>query len=263
MRAFAFASAISIAASAGAAAPQRVASLNLCTDEIVLALAAPGQIVSVTHLSQDRRESALWRRAQAYKSNDGSMIAVAALRPDLVIAMGGGGRDRALIARAIGAKLLVLPYAQSFADLEWSIGTVAKALGRADAGRRLIGEIDAARAAAPLHARDGIFLSDGGRTIASDGLGAQWLRLAGIRQRPLPGGRIEAEALLASPPRLLVTSDYRADQISRPQEWIDHPALRRIRGARRIMTDGRRWTCMGPTLLREIKRLRAITAQLP
>lgn len=264
MRAFACALAASLAASAAcAAAPQRVASLNLCTDEIVLALAAPGQIASVTHLSRDRRESALWRQARAYRSNDGSMMAVAALRPDLVIAMGGGGRDRALIAQALGAKLLILPYALNFADLERSISTVAKALKREDAGRRLIGQVRAARANAPVRAEDGIFLSDGGRTISTDGLAAQWLRLAGIRQRPLAGGRIEAEALLVHPPRLLVTSDYRADQKSRPQEWSDHPALRRLRGTKRIVTDGRRWTCMGPTLLPEIKRLRAIMAVTP
>ena len=43
MRAFVFISAISLAlAGAAEAAPKRVASLNLCTDELLLLLAAPG-----------------------------------------------------------------------------------------------------------------------------------------------------------------------------------------------------------------------------
>ena len=258
MRAFAFAWAISLATGSGAAAPMRVASLNLCTDELVLSLARPGQIVSVTNLSRDPRESALWRQARRYRANDGSLMAVATLRPDLVLAMGGGGRDRELIARAIGAKLVVLPFPESLDDVEKAIAWVAAALGRADAGRRLVGEIRAARLSAPARHHDAIFLAGGGRSLAADGLGAQWLGLAGLRQRSLKGGRIDAETMLASPPGLLVRSNYRADQSSREQQWLTHPALRRVR-APQVSTEGRRWTCMGPTLLPEVLRLRLIT----
>ncbi|HEY0113800.1 MAG TPA: hypothetical protein VGB59_11735, partial [Allosphingosinicella sp.] len=70
MRAFAFASAISLALLAGAAKPAppaRVASLNLCTDELLLLLAEPRQIVSVTHLAQQEAETPLWRAARRYR----------------------------------------------------------------------------------------------------------------------------------------------------------------------------------------------------
>ena len=43
----------------------RVASLNLCTDELLLLLAAPEQIVSVTHLAQQPAETPLWRAGAA------------------------------------------------------------------------------------------------------------------------------------------------------------------------------------------------------
>ncbi len=39
----------------------RVASLNLCTDELLLLLGQPRQIVSVSHLSHSPHETALWR----------------------------------------------------------------------------------------------------------------------------------------------------------------------------------------------------------
>jgi iron complex transport system substrate-binding protein len=259
MRAFAFAWAISFAAGASAAAPQRVASLNLCTDELVLSLAEPGQIASVTHLSRDPRESALWRQARRYRSNDGSLMAVATMRPDLVIAMGGGGRDRELIARAIGARLIVLPYPQNLDDVAAAIAQVAAALGREQAGRAVISSLRAARRSAPVRSHDAIFLSGGGRSLSSSGLGAQWLRLAGLRQRPLKGDRIDVETMLTAPPELLVKSDYRSDQLSREQEWLGHPALRRVR-APMVATEGRRWMCLGPTMLPEVMRLRAWSA---
>jgi iron complex transport system substrate-binding protein len=110
-----------------------------------------------------------------------------------------------------------------------------------------------------LRSHDAIFLSGGGRSLSSNGLGAQWLRLAGLRQRPLKGDRIDVETMLTAPPELLVKSDYRADQLSREQEWLGHPALRRVR-APIIATEGRRWMCLGPTMLPEVMRLRAWSA---
>ena len=55
---------------------------------------------------------------------------------------------------------------------------------------------------------------------------------------------------------MLLRSDYRQDQYSRGQAWLAHP-LAGARGAsREVVTDGRRWTCMGPLLIEEIERLR-------
>jgi iron complex transport system substrate-binding protein len=96
MRVFAFVWAASLAllAAPAGAAPQRVASLNLCTDELLLMLGQPDQIASVTHLSHKPAETILWRRARRYPLNDGSLLSVARLRPDLVLTMGGGGGDK-------------------------------------------------------------------------------------------------------------------------------------------------------------------------
>ncbi len=96
------ASALLLGAAAAEAAPRRVASLNLCTDELVLMLAAPAQIASVTHLSRQEAETPLWRQARAIQRNDGSLLSVVALRPDLVVTMGGGIRDRTDIAGRLG-----------------------------------------------------------------------------------------------------------------------------------------------------------------
>ena len=95
MRAFVFASILSLLLPAQAeAAVRRVASLNLCTDELLLMLAEPGQIASVTHLSQSSSETPLWRFGRRHRKNNGSLLSVVGLKPDLVLTMGGGARDR-------------------------------------------------------------------------------------------------------------------------------------------------------------------------
>ena len=258
MRAFAFVFAISVLVSpaVASAAPARVASLNLCTDELLLALAAPDQIVSVTHLAWNPAETPLWRQARRYRRNDGSLLSVAPLRPDLVLNMGGGARDRLRIAARLGIPTLDLPFARSLADVETSIRRVAGALGRPQAGTALLRRIAALRTTAPPSQLDAIWLGGGGRTVPAGGLEAQWMALAGLRQRALRGDRVSLETLLVRPPQILLRSDYRQGQYSSEQRWLAHPLARRVRGARAVATDGRRWTCMGPLLIGEVERLR-------
>ena len=257
MRAFVFASAISLAlAGAAEAGPRRVASLNLCTDELLLALADPGQIASVTHLAQQAAETPFWSRARRYRRNDGSLVAVAGLRPDLVLTMGGGARDRVRIAERLGIRVLDLPYPQSLADIESAIDSVARALGRPRAGAAALARIARLKRTRPERLADTIWLGGGGRTVAAAGLAAQWMALAGYRQRPVTGDRVSLEQLLVRPPAVILRSDYRQGQYSGEQRWLSHPLARRVRGARTVATDGRLWTCMGPALAGEIERLR-------
>lgn len=259
MRAFALVSAASLALAAPAeAAPRRVASLNLCTDELLLMLAAPGQIASVTHLAHNPAETALWQKARRHRRNDGSLLSVATLKPDLVLTMGGGARDRAGIAARMGIRTINLPYPQNLDDVAASIRRVAEALGRNEAGQRLIGRIAALRRTGPRRGRDAIWLGGGGRSVAADGLGAQWMALAGLRQRSLKGDRVSLEQLLVAPPAVLLRSDYRAGQYSSEQRWLTHPLARGVQGTASLVTDGRRWTCMGPTMIAEILRLRKV-----
>lgn len=258
MRAFAFALAASLAA---APAPRRVASLNLCTDELLLLLGDSRQIASVTHLAQNAAETPLWQRARQFPRNDGSLASVAALRPGLVLTMGGGARDRAGIARRLGIRLLDLPYPRNLADVAGEMKTVAAALGRPDAAKPWLQALANLARTAPPARIDTIWLSGGGRTAAAGSLTAQWMALAGLRQRALTGDRVSLEELLVRPPALILRSDYRAGQYSGDQRWLAHPLVARTRRSRTIPTDGRLWTCMGPLLAPEIARVRREVAK--
>jgi iron complex transport system substrate-binding protein len=182
-------------------------------------------------------------------------------RPDLVVTMGGGARDRLRIAGRLGIPTLDLPFARSLQDVIASISRLALALGRPEAGTAVLRRLEALIRSAPPPTRDTIWLGGGGRTVAAGGLEAQWMALAGLRQRAMQGDRVSLEALLVRPPAVLLRSDYRAGQYSNQQRWLSHPAARFAYAGRTIATDGRRWTCMGPLLIDEIARLRAEAAR--
>jgi iron complex transport system substrate-binding protein len=239
-----------------ASAALKVASLNLCTDELLLLLADDSQIASVTHLSTQQSETVLWQKARRHRINDGSLLSIASLKPDLVLTMGGGARESGSIARRLGIRVVTLPYPQSLADIEASIARVASEIGKPNRGRQVLQQLTQLRRTAPRTSVDTIWLGGGGRSMASTGLASEWMRLAGLRQRALQGDRVSLEQLLVSPPRVLLRSDYRVGEYSGEQRWMAHPLARRSRAGKTLRTDGRRWTCMGPSLVPEVLRLR-------
>ncbi len=253
MQVFAFALAISFAGAEATSArpPARVASLNLCTDELLLALAAPGQISSLTHLSHDPRESAYWRMAKPHPANSGTILSVAKDKPDLIVTMGGGGRNGGALASAIGARFVDIPFPATLADVERGVSTLAEALGRERQGAALNARIRQTLRTTPRTQFAAVFVGSAGRSMAPTGAGAEWMAAAGYRQIALAGDRISRETLLRSPPLRLVVSNYRVDQYSR-SDLV--PVVRAQDN--RVVTDGRRWTCMGPSLIPEILRLR-------
>lgn len=233
----------------------RVASLNLCTDEYLLLLADPQQIVSVSYLSRLPEESVLWRQAQGFPANNGSLESVVPYRPNLILTMGRGGRASGLIAARLGIKVIDLPYPRTTADVLAQAATVAKALGTLGAYKQWQRRIVGLRQTAPQQAKAAVFVSGGGATLDPNSLGAEWLRLAGFRQQSIAGGRLTYETLLTRPPTWLIRSNYRAGQASRNARWFDHPVVRRLQ-QRTMITDGRAWTCAGLPMVAEVMRLR-------
>lgn len=239
-----------------ASAAIRAASLNLCTDEYLLLLARPQEIVSVSHLARDPLESTMWRQARRHPANDGSLASVVQRRPTLVLTMGGSGRATGLIARRLGIRVLDLSYPSTVAEIERQAFQVAAALGepkRALPFRRALARLRATR---PAGLTDAAFLAAGGLSLAPDSLGAEWLALAGARQWALPGARLALETLATAPPKLLIRSDYREGQTSRGQSWLRHPLVSRL-APRTLRTDGRAWTCAGLPMIAAVQRLRA------
>ena len=254
---FVLALSVLVAASAPAgAAARRVASLNLCTDELALTLAGPGQLVSVTHLAHDARETPLAARGGTIGANDGTLLSVAPLAPDLVLTMGTGGRDSARLATRIGARLIDLPMPSDIPALAANIRIVATALERPAAADALLGRLSAMRPPAGP-AIDAVFLTGSGGGPGP--MASALLAAAGIRVRPAPAG---LEQLIADPPAILIRSDYRARQTSAVARWLRHPAFRRLDATTRtIVTDGRVWTCAGPAAIAEAARLGRLARQ--
>ena len=239
-----------------ASAAIRVASLNMCADEYLLLLAKPSEIASVSRLSRDPADSSLWQIGQRYPGNRGDLESALKTRPNLVLTMGGGGRSTAVIARRMGLKTVDLPFPMTIDDVARNLSTVAAALGeprRVEAWQRRLSGL---RTASPVQ-RDAIFLGAGGNSVGAQSVEAAWMRMAGLKQRALPGGRASLELLATRPPAVMLRSTYRRTERSIGQTWLEHP-LARPKSSRILEVDGRPWTCAGPLMLSEVERLRKL-----
>ena len=77
---------IAVPLAAQSAPAKQVISLNLCTDQLLLALAGPDQIVALSPLARDPLLSDMAHEAQAFRTITPRSEILLQLRPDLVLA---------------------------------------------------------------------------------------------------------------------------------------------------------------------------------
>jgi iron complex transport system substrate-binding protein len=125
------------------AAPLRIVSLNLCTDQLLMALVPAERIASITWLSRTEGDPALLALAQRIAVNHGTAEEVLAARPDLVLAgRYTTGTTRALL-RKVGVPLLEVDPVSDWTGIRRVTREVAAAVGASGRGEQLLARMDA------------------------------------------------------------------------------------------------------------------------
>lgn len=254
------AAALVLCAPALAAAQQRVVSMNLCTDQIAMLLAAPGQLVSVSDLAQDPRMSPMAETAGAYPVNHGRAEEIYLLRPDLVIAGQFASGPTVAMLRRLGLRVEVLPPAESIAEIRAEITHVGALLDREAAATDLLARFDDGLAAARSKTdlgRAALYYANG-ITSGRDTLAGTILDAAGYHNIAGDYGistttTLPLELLVMAQPDRLITGAKWPGR-SRSEAILDHPALDRVARNTAEVTD-RDWICGTPFILRAIEAL--------
>ena len=100
--------ALAMSAGASAAAAPRIVSMNICTDQMLLALADPAQIIGLSRFSRDGRQG--WvEGAQKFPILSGGAEDILVLKPDVVTASQFDKRSTRELLKANGVNLVELP----------------------------------------------------------------------------------------------------------------------------------------------------------
>lgn len=255
-------SALWLGGAALAGPPERVVSINLCTDQLAMLLAAPGQLVSVSWLAQDPRSSAMAEEAAAWPANAGRAEDIFLLAPDLVLAGTFTTPATVQMLQRLGIPVALFPHAASLADVGAQLRQMGEVLGRPEAGEAAARAFEAELAAlavgtegpmAALYQASG--WTGGRHTLAGEILAAAGLRNLAEELGMDHGGWLALEQLILAEPDLLVTGRP-FPGASRAEEITGHPALRQAMGGREgvALTD-RDWVCGLPHVLNAVRAM--------
>jgi iron complex transport system substrate-binding protein len=247
------------------AKPARIVSLNMCTDDLLLRLARPDRIASVTWLSHDARNANLPELARRVGKNYGLAEEIIPLDPDLVIAGIFSARTAVALLRRTNIRLVEFGIPKSFAEIRQQVAAMAQLVGETPEGERVISLMDARLAAiAPASGPRprAIVLNPNGATVGRDTLVGEIMRLAGLDNVAAElgiesYGSVPLENVVLNAVDVLIVSTSRDGPPALATEILRHPVLARLAQRVRIVSvPGRLWNCGSPAAVEAVELLR-------
>jgi iron complex transport system substrate-binding protein len=222
-----------------AAAPSRVVSTFLCTDEYVFRLLPRERIAALSFEATDRRPvvSTIADAAIGIPAIRPSAETVLGFDPDLVVMYSGTMPSlHAQLARA-GVAVLDVPWAMSLADVRRITTMLGDKLGARERAAAMLSQMDRAIARARTAAqkpgvRTLIYEPNGYATAG--GVTDEIMTLSGLADvapelQPTRTDTLPVESVIARAPELLILSGERATPNSRADLVQHHPALAAVK----------------------------------
>ncbi|QHO72712.1 iron ABC transporter [Bradyrhizobium sp. CCBAU 051011] len=264
----AVAMALGLPGTAPAANLPRLVSMNVCTDQLVLMLADPHQILGLSRFSRDGWQSQAGDLSR-YPVLSGGAEDVLLIKPDIVVASAFDKRSTRELLKAKGLRLAELAVPRTLDEARQQIREAGDITGHPDRAAAEIARLDAALARARQAVSERHYrvlpLSRRGWVAGSDSFVGSLLAETGLRSAAGDlgfafGGFASLEAIVNLRPDFLVVSQ--AGDVARDdgQAFLLHPALERFYPpAKRIVIPERMTECGGVLLA---DALDALTAEL-
>lgn len=122
-----------------AAPPKRVVSQAVGTDDLLLALAEPGQIAALSHLAQDERYAPSFQEAKRYPAlRNSSAEDILRFKPDLVLVTSYSPPESVVLLKRSGVRVHLVERFERLEDVYASLRRLGEVLGRSAQAEELI-----------------------------------------------------------------------------------------------------------------------------
>ncbi|MBQ1498385.1 MAG: ABC transporter substrate-binding protein [Sphingomonas sp.] len=212
--------------------PKRIVSINLCADQLVLALADRGQIAGVTRNATDAEMSGEAAKARGLPVLKNSAEQILAIDPDLIIGMPASRSAPMRALRGHSYHLLDLETANTVDEIYTSIRQTAVAVGHPERGEALVARMAGQLAGigrpgggkvAAYYQRRGFMTGTG--TLIDDLMRRMGLvNLAAKLGKP-PLSQLSIEEMVAARPDYLIVESATDKVADQGTEMLHHPAL--------------------------------------
>ncbi|THD71509.1 ABC transporter substrate-binding protein [Phenylobacterium sp.] len=260
-----------VASAAERGVPQRIMSLNVCTDLLLLELAPKSRIASVSFLAPEAARALFPGAADGLPLNHRAAEDIVNVKPDLILDSGLASPMIKRIARRMGVPVVEVKNADSFADIRDIVRQVGAAVGKAPRAEDLIARMDATLAELAAHPpprRLRVVAWSGGSAVPGKGsLTNAIITAAGAVNIAAQPGVAESsfgvEELLAAAPDALLYGGATLGQPSLLNDEGQHRAVRELYAGRRIAYNDITHTCGVPQSADSARDLRRALAALP
>ena len=253
---------------------KQVISLNLCTDQLLMALADPGQIAALSPLARDPLLSNMAEEAQTFRIIKPRSETLLQIQPDLVLTAPYEHRLTRQILTNHRIEIMTMGVWTSLEAGKEQIRQLARRLGHIDRGQMLINRIDEAmsRVVPVSTARSMLEIErrlyvPGTQSLVAD-LVRQWgLTNHADRLGVGQGGFVALERLLGDRPDVLLVTDSSPMVEDMGIALLRHPALNTVFDEkRRIGIPTRLSLCGGPqtpALIRHLSQALGLAGRFP
>ncbi len=232
---------------------QRIASINLCADEMLLRLKDKSFIVSVSMLAKDNAISNIADKITGIPVNHGLAEEIVGLKPDLVLAGQYTARQSLHMLRHVGLPVIILKEPTTLEGVKIHILDVAQQLGEEEQGKAIISQMESKLASVILPAirPTALILKPNGVTSGKGSLSDDILLHAGFRNLAdelgiATFGQVPLELIVKAKPNFIIIDREYADRPARADEFLSHPALRALKNTKFIQVSAKLWTCACP-----------------
>lgn len=253
---------------ASAASLPRLVSMNVCTDQLVLTLADPEQILGLSRFSRDGWQSKAGDLSR-YPVLSGGAEDVLLIRPDIVVASAFDKRSTRELLKAKGLRLAELTVPRTLDEARQQIREAGDIVGHPERAAAEIARLDAALARARGAVSERHYrvlpLSRRGWVAGSDSFVGSLLGEAGLRSAAGDlgfafGGFASLEAIVNLRPDFIVVAQAGDRARDDGQAFLLHPALERFYPPEKRIVIPERMTECGGVLLADA--LDALTAEV-
>ncbi|MEW4982695.1 MAG: ABC transporter substrate-binding protein [Cycloclasticus sp.] len=243
------------------ATPQRIVSLNLCADQLLMTLLAPERLVGITQLASDPGASYLYQEASHFHQHTSRIEEIMALKPDLVVAGEFTAQPTNQLLESLGYQVIKLGLPVTIDGVFQQINSLGEQIGEPARAQELVSnmreELAKITALREKKSKRAVVYYANGFTAGRHTIVNEILNIAGLDNIASElnldfVAPLSLESLLASKPDVLLLGRLNENTDSLAHQVLRHNAIQQyatLTQVQKIMIPDRYWSCAGPSSL--------------
>jgi iron complex transport system substrate-binding protein len=248
------------------ALPQRIVSIGLCTDQLLLMMVERERIASVSYSAAEKESSYMFAAVGNIPTNRTGVEEIISFKPDLVVGSTYAAQDTARFLQELGYDVRMTDPPKTIEGVRQLVLQFGEWTGAQQKAQQLVTDMDARLL--QTHARHDhkpvrsiMVYSPNGYTIGSGTLEDEIFKEAGYRNLSAEMGvkgfqTVSMEQLVAAQPDFIQIDNYIYNQNSLASTYINHPVLKEVVPMeRRLYMPTTLRDCAGPMVVDAIEYL--------